>query len=120
VVRRVVALVDDLMVRSRIESAVPETVELLFPADAADFAACLDPAPDLIVVGLAATRLPWADLLRQLRASSATRQVPVLAFGPHKDLALRRRALEAGADRVIANSGFMLGLPALLRGKLGS
>ena len=33
------------------------------------------------------------------------------------DLALRSRALEAGADRVLANSALMLALPSLLRGE---
>lgn len=115
--RRVVALVDDIMVRSRIEASAPETVELLFPTSAADFAASLDPPPELVLVGLAATRLPWADLVRQLRANPATRGARLLAFGPHKDLTLRRQALEAGVGRVLANSAFMLALPDLLRGR---
>jgi electron transfer flavoprotein alpha/beta subunit len=38
----------------------------------------------------------------------------VLAFGPHKQLDLRERALAAGADRVVANSAFSRVLATLL------
>jgi hypothetical protein len=62
---------------------------------------------------MAATKQPWPDLVRALKADPST-DVFVLAFGPHKDLDLRRRAQEAGADRVIANSAFMQALPNLL------
>ncbi len=113
--RRVVALVDDFMVRSRIEAAAPPETELIFPRDAADFAAQCTSPPDLILVGLAATRLPWAELIRSARATLG--DVSILAFGPHKDLELRSRALEAGADRVLANSALMVALPGLLRGE---
>jgi CheY-like chemotaxis protein len=115
--RRIVALVDDLMVRSRIEAAAPRGTELIFPPNQAAFTRALDPPPGLIVVGLTATRQPWSELIRASRADPATRAVPVVAFGPHKDLELRRRAIEAGADRVLANSAFMLALPQLLRGE---
>jgi CheY-like chemotaxis protein len=116
--RRIVALVDDLMVRSRIEAAAPPDAELIFPPNQAAFTRALDPPPALIVVGLTASRQPWSELIRASRADPATRAVPVVAFGPHKDLELRRRALEAGADRVLANSAFMLALPQLLAGRL--
>jgi DNA-binding response OmpR family regulator len=114
--RRVVAITDDLMVRSRIEAAAADDTELVFPRDAADFSAQLDPPPDLIVVAMAGTRLAWPELIRAARENPASRSVPVLAFGPHKDLQLRGLALQAGADRILANSAFMLALPELLRG----
>jgi hypothetical protein len=70
--------------------------------------------PDAVVlVGMAATKQPWPDLVRALKSDPSTSAF-VLAFGPHKDLDLRRRALEVGADRVIANSAFMTALPDLL------
>ena len=116
--RRVVALVDDFMVRSRIEAAATAETELSFPRSEAELVAQLEPPPDLILVGMAATRLPWADLVRAARARMVGHAVPILAFGPHKDLELRTRALEAGADRVLANSAVMLALPELLRGEV--
>ena len=113
--RRVVALVDDLMVRSRLEAAAPPDLGLAFPRDADELAAALVPPPDLVLVGLAATRLPWPELIRTARQAAPA--VPIIAFGPHRDLALRSRALEAGADRVLANSALMVALPELLRGR---
>jgi hypothetical protein len=117
--RRVVALVDDLMVRSRIEAATGPDTELIFPRSAADFTAALQPPPNLILVGMAATRLPWPDLVRTAREQAGP-DLPIMAFGPHMDLGLRQRALEAGADRVLANSALMQALPGLLRGDAGS
>jgi len=115
--RRVVVLAEDLMVRSRIEAAAPAEAALVFPGSRSEFEAQLDPPPDLILVGLTATRLPWADLIQVARGHPTAQNVTVLAFGPHKDLELRARALEAGATRVIANSALMIALPELLRGE---
>lgn len=117
VVRRVLAIVDDLMVRSRLEVARPDATELLFLADPADLARQLEPPPDLVLVGLAATRADWEALVRAIRAGDAGAHLPIVAFGPHKDLELRRRALAAGVDRVLANSALQAALPGLLRGE---
>jgi DNA-binding response OmpR family regulator len=114
--RRVLAIVDDLMLRSRIEAAVSGDTSLHFVRSAADLAGQLESNPDLLVLGLAATRLPWEGLLRSVREQASARDLPIIAFGPHRDLELRRRALEAGATRVLANSAFMRALPELLRG----
>jgi len=66
------------------------------------------------LVGMAATRRRWPELVRQIRAEPATSGLYVLAFGPHKNLELRAQALEAGVDRVVANSAFTRLLPTLL------
>lgn len=112
----IVALVDDLFVSARIDATARATErEVRYVRSAADFRAALrDRPPVAILVGMAATRLPWADLVREAKGDPATAGVYVLAFGPHKNLELRRIALEAGADRVIANSAFMQALPTLL------
>ena len=102
------------MVRSRLEAAAGSDVELIYLGSAAELPAALDRRPDLVVVGLAATRLPWPELIRSI--SSGPDRPRVIAFGPHLDLALRDRALAAGADEVVANSTFMRALSSLLRG----
>jgi hypothetical protein len=114
--RRVLVVADDLMVRSRIEAAAGPAVELRFSRNLADFEAALTPLPDLLLVGLAATRQPWADLIQLARSRAAAGQLRILAFGPHLDLELRARALAAGAERVLANSALMLALPSILAG----
>jgi DNA-binding response OmpR family regulator len=110
------AVVDDLMVRSRIDAAAQATgVEVSYVTTADEARRLLDGRQArALLVGMAATRRPWADLVRALKDDPATHSIYVLAFGPHKNLELRARALEAGADRVLANSAFVRALPALL------
>jgi alpha-beta hydrolase superfamily lysophospholipase len=51
--------------------------------------------------------------LAAIRTAAAT-GVPVLAFGPHMDLALRDAALAAGATQVVAKSKLTTSLPELI------
>ena len=115
--RRVLALVDDLMVRSRLEAAAGPEIDLLFPASEAEAEALLREPPDLVLVGMAATSLPWERLLAGERDRGRPGPTQIIAFGPHKDLSLRERALRAGAHRVLANSAMMQALPGLLAGE---
>lgn len=110
------AIADDLMVRSRIDAASEVAgVEVRYVASYADVQAAVgDATPRAVLVGMAATRRPWPDIVRQIRAEPSTAGLYVLAFGPHMNLELRAKALEAGADRVVANSAFMRLLPTLL------
>lgn len=68
------------------------------------------PLPDagMMVVDLA-SRGDWEAAIREM----AGRGVKVVAFGPHMDTEGRRRAKEAGAFRVLANSNLMRDLPAI-------
>jgi hypothetical protein len=68
------------------------------------------PLPDarMMVVDLAA-RGDWEGAIRE----AAARGVRVVAFGPHMDAEGRRRAKEAGAARVLANSNLARDLPAI-------
>jgi hypothetical protein len=68
------------------------------------------PPGDVLVVDLAA-RGDWEEAIRQ----AAARGTPVIAFGPHMDTAARKRAKEAGASRVLANSNLARDLPSILR-----
>jgi CheY-like chemotaxis protein len=110
------AVVDDLFVRSRIEAAAGLAgVEVQYVASADDVRRLSGGRqPRALLVGMAATRRPWADIVRDVKIDPATQAIYVLAFGPHKNLALREQALEAGADRVLANSAFVRALPTLL------
>jgi predicted metal-dependent hydrolase len=70
--------------------------------------------PVLVIVELSSRSIPWADWVAALKSSPATRRIPVLAFGPHTDLDLRARALDAGCDVVVAKSRLVTGLPELV------
>ena len=110
------AIVDDLFVRSRIDAAAGVAgVEVQYVGSIDEVRAAVeDQPPRAVLVGMAATRRRWPELVRQIRAEPATSGLYVLAFGPHKNLELRAQALEAGVDRVVANSAFTRLLPTLL------
>src|SRR5437763_17046997 len=103
------------MLESRIQTSAPDDIELVFPRDAKSFQEQLDPPPDLIVVSMTATRLPWVELMHATRAHPLRRDVPILAFGLHMDLERRHGALEARPNRVDAHSPSMMALPRRLR-----
>lgn len=71
--------------------------------------------PALVIVELNSRSIPWADWIAALKSSPATRRTPVVAFGPHTDLDLRARALDAGADAVVAKSRLVTGLDELIQ-----
>jgi len=96
----VVILADDLIWATRLDrivriaGAVP-TMTATLPAYETALAVC-----EAAIVDLAARR---ADPVAAIAAAAAAGR-PVVAVGPHADLAARKRALAAGADRVFAYS----------------
>jgi DNA-binding response OmpR family regulator len=95
----VAILGDDLIWSTRLSDAVtsagatPKRVRRL-----ADLEAALDGGVRLVIIDL--TALAYDGVVAIERANGAGARV--LAVGQHDDLELRRRALEAGADRVFA------------------
>ncbi len=75
-----------------------------------------EPRPVLALLDLMIRGFDWEQALGEARRDGLLDDVPVIAFGPHTDLALRRRALDAGVSRVVANSKAMLD-PGKLVGK---
>ncbi len=75
-----------------------------------------DDKPALVIVNTATTGVDWEA------AISATRihGIPVLAFGSHQDLEARKKALQAGAQRVVANSKFTSDMAGLVKRMLSS
>jgi DNA-binding response OmpR family regulator len=70
--------------------------------------------PALVIVNIAASALDWQSAIRQARAHGYR----VLAFGSHMDLEARAQALEAGAQKVVANSKFTSDMAGLIQGML--
>jgi DNA-binding response OmpR family regulator len=70
-----------------------------------------DERPALVIVNTATTGIDWQAAIRKARAAGYA----VLAFGSHMDLDARARAIEAGAQRVVANSKFASDMPGLVR-----
>ncbi len=67
--------------------------------------------PALAIVNIATTGVDWEAAIRQARTAG----LKVLAFGSHMDLEARTKALEAGAQRVVANSKFTSDMPGMVR-----
>ena len=65
----------------------------------------------LVIVNIATTSVDWETAIRKAR----TLGLKVLAFGSHMDLEARSKALEAGAQRVVANSKFTSDMPGLVQ-----
>jgi len=74
-----------------------------------------DKKPALAIVNTATKGVDWEAAIRAARANG----LPVLAFGSHMDLEARAKALEAGAQKVVANSKFVSDMPGLVRHLLG-
>ena len=68
-------------------------------------------APALVIVNTATRGVDWEAAIRQARAHG----LPVLAFGSHMDLEARAKALQAGAQKVVANSKFTTDMPNLVQ-----
>lgn len=114
--RRVVAVVPDLMFRTRIETTAAQAgVTLVAVAPDRALAACEADPPDLIVIDLDGPGDPVA-LAGALRASGKAGGVPIVGFYPHVDQALRERALAAGIPQVLPRSAFVTRMADLLRG----
>jgi DNA-binding NarL/FixJ family response regulator len=88
-----VALVDDLMDRSRVRAALGDAVR--FTRVAADAAGA-----DVVVVDLAL----HAEAIPEIRRVAPTARI--VAFGPHVDDAALTAARTAGADAVLPRSRF--------------
>ena len=65
----------------------------------------------LAIVNTATNGVDWETAIRKARASG----LKVLAFGSHMDLEARSKALNAGAQRVVANSKFTSDMPGLVQ-----
>ncbi|HLQ29900.1 MAG TPA: response regulator [Ktedonobacteraceae bacterium] len=70
-----------------------------------------DEKPALVIVNIAITGVNWEEAIREAREHG----FPVLAFGSHMDLEARAKALQAGAQRVVANSKFTSDMPGLVQ-----
>jgi hypothetical protein len=95
----VVALVTDLMDRSRLRGTAEVDVRFIGPAELTDVVDA-----DLVVV----------DLAKPGHLEALTRRpagIEVVGFGPHVDEELLARARSAGCDRVLPRSRFFRDWP---------
>jgi hypothetical protein len=70
--------------------------------------------PALIIFAQNSTTIPWGEWIALIKSVPATRRLPVIAFGPHKNVTALKQAKAAGADAVLARSAFINQLPHLI------
>ncbi len=112
----IVLLVNDIMFATRLENLVRQAgFTPIFAVDEAALTRSMTRAPVLAIVDIFSPGLNWEPLVRQIKGPGRkSDHVPVLAFGPHTDAPLRRRALDAGCTAVVARSAIVSQLPALV------
>lgn len=109
--RLVVVLSRDLFFGMRIRTSLRQLGFVVSIAqDASAFAAQLGADDQWAVLGLIDFNLPvdWPALAHVMEMG-----IPMVAFGPHKDVDGFRAAKQAGVTRVIANGEFSRTLPEL-------
>ena len=102
---RVGAVVSDLMLFSRIESAAASAGATLVRVDSPS---SLPPDLDLVLVDWSAREPDWTDALRALAGPR------VILFGPHVDLDAHAAAKAAGLGPMWARSKLLTSLGSLL------
>ena len=93
---------------------VPLTEPLEGPDGALVRSVVGDP-PALILIDLASDGIPWQRWIQILKTSSATRRIPIVAFGPHVESEALDRARKLGADRVVTRGQLQTNLAEILQ-----
>jgi CheY-like chemotaxis protein len=113
--RTIVILEDDIMFGTGIEATLRGLgYEPVFADTTPTFDRLLKGSPALVLVNVGSRTLDWEHLVDHAKNESQWRHVPILAYGPHVDLELRQRALEAGCDTVVGRSAVANTLSSLV------
>ena len=113
----VVAVIDDLFFQAKVGTALQQmgvAAQVVPNGRALQDGLRSGSAPALVIVDLTLRGADATALIRDLRALPHGNSVPVLAFGSHVAVEVRKRALEAGASQVVAKSEFSRRLPQLV------
>lgn len=110
----IVLMVDDLMFLSRLENGIRSLgYQVMVATDENTLTRALFQAPVLVIVDLFSARFDWVALIGLIKKSKVG-PVPVLGFGPHVDLDLREKALQAGCQAVVGRGAIAGQLPHLI------
>jgi PleD family two-component response regulator len=115
----VLALVDDLMFRSKIKSAATQngvTVRFATSSDAALTAMRATP-PALVIFDLDNARADPLGTMAAMKGDAALASIPTLGYVSHVHADVIDAARTAGVDDVLARSAFTMKLAELLAGR---
>ncbi len=108
---RIVALVPDLLVGSRIDEAA-RRIDAVLESIGSDrhLKAALAKRTDVLIIDLGVAGLDLNTIVAEAKA----RNVSIVAFGPHVDIELLKAAKDAGMDNVYPRSAFLKNLHKIL------
>jgi CheY-like chemotaxis protein len=112
--RSIVACVDDLFFRSKIEATARHLNVPVRFSEGKDLAKAVAPEDTAAVLVEISENDAAIDAVARLRRNASTRDLPVIGFLKHTDRELARRANEAGFTSVLPRSQFSETLPDLL------
>ncbi len=112
--RSIVACVEDLFFRSKIEATGRHLNVPVRFADAKDLAAAARQEDTAAILLELSANGACFDAVRKLRQEAKTRDLPVIGFLRHTDRELARQAEAAGLTRVLPRSEFSETLPDLV------
>lgn len=112
--RSIVACVEDLFFRSKIEATARHLNVPLRFAEPKDLAKAVLPDGTAAVLVEISEGGASLDAVARLRQNSATKDLPVIGFLRHTDRELARQAESVGFTKVVARSEFSETLPDLL------
>ncbi|MGH9443195.1 MAG: hypothetical protein ACRD16_13080 [Thermoanaerobaculia bacterium] len=110
--KRIVAHVEDLMFRAKIDAAGRNlNIPVEFVAKLDDLPQACAGEPAALFVELSESVLP---AISRLKKGASTRSVPIVGFLSHVDKKLSEEARASGTDRVLPRSQFSETLPDLI------
>jgi len=112
--RSIVACVEDLFFRSKIEATGRHLNTSVRFADSKDLAAAARQEDTAAILLELSTNGACFDAVRKLRQQAETRDLPVIGFLRHTDRELAKQAEAAGLTRVLPRSEFSETLPDLV------
>ena len=112
--KTLVACLDDLFFRSKIEATARHLNVPLRFTDAKDLAkTCREGKTAAVLLDLSANGNPL-EVVTELRTDPATHDLPIIGFLSHVDRELAERAESSGVTRVMPRSEFSESLPDLI------
>jgi hypothetical protein len=110
------AFEDDLLFAPRIETGLlAHGYQLRFVTRISDLSEELKASPVLVLANLSSRGVSWKRMVEVVKARRLPPIPAVVGYGPHVDLALRQRALDAGCDAVVGRSAIVNSLGSLLQ-----
>ena len=104
--RTVLALVDDLFWRTKIDHAVKSaSSKITFISDPAELSGADPQNVGMLLVDLALKKEPF-DAITKLKKSAKTKTIPVVGYYEHVRKDLQQKGNQAGCDEVLPRSAF--------------